>query len=68
MTQIIVWEVNSRSETEEISRHLSILKIHYCAYKRPPMDPILNRINPVHTFTIQFFKIYFHIPYSPIYA
>jgi hypothetical protein len=33
------------------------LKIHYNAHKSLPLGHTLSQLNPVHSFTLQFFKI-----------
>jgi hypothetical protein len=43
------WKHDSRPASPEIS--FLLRNIHYCVYKRFPLDPILSQINPVHTFT-----------------
>jgi hypothetical protein len=55
------WEYRNYVATQEISCILWNQKFHYCTYKNLPLTPILNQINPVHTFLSYFFKIYFHI-------
>jgi hypothetical protein len=43
------WEATSRSATQEFPNILWNPKIHHCAHKRPPLDPVLIQVNPVHT-------------------
>jgi hypothetical protein len=46
---ITPWEATSRSDTQERRNILWNLKGHYHFHKSPPLVPILNHTNPVHT-------------------
>jgi hypothetical protein len=43
------WEATSYPVTQELSSNLSNRKVYYCVHKSPPLVPILNHINLVHT-------------------
>jgi hypothetical protein len=42
-------EANSFSASQDIPRILWNTKVHYRIHNSPPPDPILNRIDPVHS-------------------
>jgi hypothetical protein len=49
-----VREAISLSTGQEIFHLQWKQKIHYRVHKSPPLDPILNQINPVHNLTSHF--------------
>jgi hypothetical protein len=56
---------NSSSANQEIHRILWNVKVHYCVHNSPPLDPILNWINPVHTPLPCLHEVHFNIIPSP---
>jgi len=55
------WEAGSHSDSQEISRVLWNLNIHYCVHKILQLDLIANQMNPVHIFLSSFRKMQFNI-------
>jgi hypothetical protein len=60
------WGTASRSDTQEFPEILWNLKLNYRVQKIPPLVPILNQINPIHTTPFYFSKINFNIILSPM--
>jgi hypothetical protein len=48
---------NNCSASQKITQLLWKLKVHYRAWKSPPLDPTHSELNTVNTFTSPFFKI-----------
>jgi hypothetical protein len=65
MSIITSWEANSHSAGQEIPRLLWKPKVPYRDDKNPPLDPILDQMHPVHTFSVYFFKIRSNIILPP---
>jgi hypothetical protein len=67
MGQSLSWEANRFSASQEISRILWKLKVHYRIHKCPPSVLTLSHIEAVNVFTSHFLKIRLNIilSYSP---
>ena len=61
MEQSPSWENNQFAASKEIPRTLWNPKVHYLILKCLPTLPILSQLDPVHTTTSHFLKIYFNI-------
>ena len=55
------WEANSFAASQEIPRISRNPKVHYRTHKRPPPVSIHRQLDPVHTTTSYFLKIYHNI-------
>jgi len=55
------WDVESHAASRNISRLLYNPKVHYRVHNIPPLIPILNQKNPVHTLTSHFLNIHSNI-------
>jgi len=49
----------------ELSSSPKLAMFHCPHYKNSPLIPILSHINPVHSLSFNFFKMYFNIILSP---
>jgi hypothetical protein len=61
MEQSPSWEANGFAASQEILSILWNPKVHYRIHKSPPPLSILRQLNPVHTPTSYFLKIYLNI-------
>ena len=61
MEQSTSWEANRISASQEIPHILWNQKVHYHSNKCLPPFPILSQLDPVHTSTSLFLKIYLNI-------
>jgi hypothetical protein len=60
-------EAANYAATQELPNILWNPNVCYCAHMRPPLVPILNQINPIHTIQSYLSKIHFNIvTYTPI--
>jgi hypothetical protein len=55
--ELSLWEAAGRLATEELPKIFCNPKVHYRVHKTPPLFPMLNRMNPVHTTPSYFSKI-----------
>jgi hypothetical protein len=58
------WEAANCAATEELPSILWNPKVHHRVHKSPPLVPILNQMDPVHTFPSYLSKIYFNIVHT----
>lgn len=58
LTYSLSWDATNCWVTQEIL-HIWNLKIHNCVQYSPPLVPILSLLNPIHSPTPNFFKLYF---------
>jgi hypothetical protein len=58
-------EAASCEATQEIPSILWNTKVHYCVHKSPPLVPIRNRFNPVHTIQSYLSKSHLNIIQPP---
>jgi hypothetical protein len=59
------WEAANCVAIQELPSILWNPKVHYCAHKSPPLVPVLNQINLIHTTPCYLSKIYFKIVHLP---
>jgi len=55
------WGDNSSSARQKIPPFLWDPNVHYCVHKSPPLDPIVNQFNPVHSLRPFSFKIHLRL-------
>jgi hypothetical protein len=58
-------EAASGAASQELSSIILNPKVYYRIHKSPPLVPILNQINPIHTITFYLSKIRFNIVHPP---
>jgi hypothetical protein len=61
MKQSPSWEANWFSASQKITHIFWNPKVHYRIHKWPPLVPILSQLDPIHTPTSHFLKIYLNI-------
>jgi hypothetical protein len=69
MNESSYWKDNSHSYSDELTRLLSIPKVRYCInnnHKNQSLDTILSQINPVHIFTLYFFRLNIILASTPV--
>jgi len=64
MEQILCWEANSHSASQEIPRILWNLKVHYRVHKSPSLVPVLRQMSRFHTLPLYFSNIYSNTIYA----